>query len=206
VTTLLTQIETVVFLQYFENIVPVEETPRLFLNGAILAAIFSPLAVLAHGKMRRVEEIQEPNRRLVMPWTVWIWRLALIAVIYVFIYILFGMFVAKPLAGEAFDEYYANLQLPPWILPFQMVRALIWTAIALPVIRMMKGRWWEARLAVALLFSVLMGSLLLIPTEFMPKAIRLAHLVEVTSSNFLFGWIVVSLLTPRHHATRTKEA
>nr|QNO55280.1 hypothetical protein NKHFOMCA_00023 [Methanosarcinales archaeon ANME-1 ERB7] len=85
--TFLSQIETVVFFQYLEDIVPVEETPKLFLNGAITAALFSPLAVLFHGKMRRAEESQGPNRRLVMPWTEWVWKLILIAIIYVFIYI-----------------------------------------------------------------------------------------------------------------------
>jgi hypothetical protein len=81
-----------------------------------------------------------------------------------------------------------------------MLRGLIWAALALPVIRMMKGRWWEAGLAVALLFSVLMASSLLVPNELMPKAIRMAHFVEVSSSNFLFGWIVVWLLN-RHHSS-----
>jgi len=52
-----------------------------------------------------------------------------IAVVYVIIYISFGMFVFRPLAGEAFQEYYADLQMPGWILPFQMVRAMIWTAL-----------------------------------------------------------------------------
>jgi hypothetical protein len=33
----------------------------------------------------------------------------------------------------------------------------------------------------------LMGSLLLVPTEIMPDTIRMAHFVEVSSSNFLFG-------------------
>jgi len=68
------------------------------------------------------------------------------------------------------------------------------------VVRKMRGRWWEARLAVALLFSVLMGSLLLVPTDFMPDAVRLAHLVEVTLSNFVFGWIVGWILH-RHHGS-----
>lgn len=197
VMTFLSQIETVVFLQYLEDIMPVEETPRLFLNGAIVAALFSPLAVLIHGRMRGGEAPRAPNPRLIMPWTQWLWKLILIAVIYVVLYISFGMFVFRPLAGEAFEEYYADLQLPAWILPFQMIRGMIWAALALPVIRMMKGHWWEAGLAVALLFSVLMGSLLLVPTEFMPQRIRLAHFVEILSSNFLFGWLVVWILARR---------
>lgn len=64
------------------------------------------------------EESRAPNRQLTMPWTGWAWKLTLIAVIYVVIYMTFGALVAKPLAGERFhQEYYADLQLPVWILP-----------------------------------------------------------------------------------------
>jgi len=200
VKTFLSQIETVVFLNYFVDIVPTEIIPKLFMMGAITAALFSPLAVLIHGRMKGAEKSQEPNQRLVLPWKEWAWKLILIAIIYLVIYFLFGMFVFIPLAGEAFQEYYGDLQLPAWIFPFQIVRAMIWTALALPVIRMMKGKWWEAGLAVALLFSVLMSAQLLSPEEFMPDRIRMSHFVEVLSSNFIFGWIVVWLLN-RHHGS-----
>lgn len=202
VMTFMSQIETVVFLQYFTDIIPAEMIPKLFVQGAITAAIFSPLAVLIHGRLRGRGEAQEPNLRLVMPWMEWVWKLISIGVIYMVIYISFGMFVFMPLAGEAFQEYYGDLQMPGWILPFQMVRGIIWAALAMPVIRMMKGRWWEAGLAVALLFSILMAASLLLPNEFMPEAIRTAHFWEVSSSNFLFGWIVVWLLNGHHGSLR----
>ena len=198
ITTFLPQIETVVFLNHLVDIVSSEQIPGLFMQGAVVAALFSPLAVFIHGKMRTADESQEINIRLVMPWTEWVWKLILIAVAYAVIYFSFGIFVFMPLAGDAFQAYYGDLQPPAWILPLQMVRGLIWAAIALPVIRMMKGRWWEAGLAVALLFSVLMGFLLLLPNQFMPDAIRRAHFVEVSSSNFVFGWFVAWLLN-RHH-------
>jgi len=197
VMTFLSQIETVVFLNYLVDVVPTELLPYMFLDGAIVAVLFAPLAVLVLGKMRKSNGIQKPNQRLIMPWTQWVWRLALVAVAYLVIYLSFGALVFMPLAGNAFQDYYGDLQMPVWILPFQMVRALIWAALALPVIRMMKGNRWEAGLAVGLLFGVLMGGLLLLPNEFMPEAIRRAHFIEVASSNFLFGWIVVWLLTQR---------
>ncbi|WP_202319024.1 hypothetical protein [Archaeoglobus neptunius] len=200
VMTFQSQIETVVFLRYLVDIVPAEIIPMLFMHGAIVAALFSPLAVLIHGRMKTAKESQGANQRLIMPLTEWVWKLTLIVVIYVILYISFGMFVFKPLAGNAFQKYYAGLQLPVWILPFQMVRAMIWTALALPIIQMMRGEWWEAGMAVALLFSVLMGSLLLLPNPYMPHTIRIAHFVEVSSSNFIFGWIVVWLLN-RHHGS-----
>ena len=98
---------------------------------------------------------------------------------------------------------------------------MLWAALTLPVIRMMrepalpvpsvaegslskepalslpKGRWWETGLAVALLFSVLMGANLLRPTG-LPVGLQVAHLVEVFGENLLFGWIVVWLLHRRH--------
>ncbi|NOY36846.1 MAG: hypothetical protein GXO83_04660 [Chlorobi bacterium] len=203
VMTFLTQIETVVFLRYLVNVVPAALIPKLFIQGAVIAALFSPLLVLIHGGMKKTAEIHETNRYPMIRLTDWIWKLTLIAVIYVFIYSLFGMFVFKPLAGEAFDNYYAGLKMPMWILPFQMFRALIWVVLALLVIRMMKGKWWESGLAVALLFSVLMSSQLLLHNDFMPDKIRLAHFVEVFSSNFLFGWIVVWLLS--HHQNSSKK-
>lgn len=198
ISTFLTQIETLVFLDYLVDVVPTDKIPRFFMQGAIVAALFSPLAVLVHGRMRGTNEFQDTRLGSAMPWTEWVLKLISIAVIYLGIYYFFGRFVFIPLAGEAFQEYYGNLQLPMWIYPFQMARGLIWAALALLVIRMMKGSGWESGLAVASLFAVLMGFLLLLPNKWMPDVIRYAHFIEVSSSNFLFGWIVVWLLS-RHH-------
>jgi hypothetical protein len=85
----------------------------------------------------------------------------------------------------------------PWLIPFQMVRALLWTALALPVIRMMKGDRLETALAVGLVFSVVMNAQLLLPNPYMPEAVRMAHLAETASSNFLFGILVGWLLSKR---------
>ena len=208
VMTFLSQIETVVFLKYLVDIVDPEMIPKLFVQGAIVAVLFSPLAVWVHGKMRRGKhhglqddpqndpknDFQESCNTLTMPFSQWVWKLALLAIIYILVYISFGRFVFIPLAGDAFEEFYTGLEMPPWILLLQAARALIWVALAVPVIRMMKGPRWEAGLAVALLFSALMGALLLIPQDIMPDKIRLAHFAEVALSNFLFGWIVVFVL------------
>ncbi|MDD4793371.1 MAG: hypothetical protein PHP20_09930 [Firmicutes bacterium] len=39
------------------------------------------------------------------------------------------------------------------------------------------------------------GALMLLPNEFMPDHVRLAHFAELSLSNFVFGWVVVWLLT-----------
>ena len=70
-------------------------------------------------------------------------------------------------------------------------------AIALPVIRMLKGPWQESALALGLLFAVT-NAQLLIPNPYMPEAVRMTHLIETASSNFIFGCLIGGLLTPRH--------
>ena len=79
----------------------------------------------------------------------------------------------------------------------QAVRALLWTALAVPVIKMTKGGWWHAGLAVALLFGVFMTAPLLLPNTLMPTEVRMAHLLETSTSNFLFGWLIVYSLRSR---------
>jgi len=65
----------------------------------------------------------------------------------------------------------------PWMLPFQYLRSLLWVALAVLVIRMMKGSWWQVALAVSLLFTV-PAIYLLLPNPMMPDAVRMAHLAQ----------------------------
>ena len=207
--TVLSQIETLYFMP---DIIPAGEIPKLFLMGAIIVLIFSPLAVLILGRMKRDTTVKGPNLRLVMPWAEWIWKLAVIAVAYLILYFTFGYFVVwqNPEVRQfysgstellGFFTHFRNLLLTdPWLTPLQVLRSLLWVALAVPVIRMMKGRWWEAGLAVGLLFAVLMNAQLLLPNPYMPMAVRMSHLVETASSNFIFGWVVVWLVN-RHHAS-----
>ncbi len=194
---------------FFMTNIPASEIPKLFLMGAIVALIFSPLAVLILGKMRRGTTIEGPNSRLIMPWREWVWKLAVIAVAYLILYFTFGYFVAWQ--NPAVRELYGGgpligflphmgvvLQDTPSLVPFQVLRAMMWVALALPVIRMMKGKPWEAALAAGLLFAVLHASQLLLPNPYMPQAVRMVHLAEIAPSIFIFGWLVVWLLN-RHH-------
>ena len=201
VNTVMSQIETA----FFVTRLPSGMLLRLFLSGAIIAAWFSLLAVLILGKRRSNSTESNPNSRLSMPVGEWVVKLSLIAIVYVVLYFTFGYYIAWK--SEAVRTYYGGsdpgsllaqmssvLRDTPLLLPLQVLRAVLWTAIAVQVIRMMKGPWWEAGLAVALLFSVVMTSPLLIPNPYMPREVRMVHLLETASSNFLFGWIIVLVL------------
>jgi hypothetical protein len=209
VTTVMSQVETA----FFVTRLPPGMLPRLFLSGAIIAALFSALAVLILGK--RKSSPTEFNRHLPlnMPLRQWAVKLSLIVIAYLVIYFTFGYFIAWK--NAAVREYYGGndpgtflaqmngvLRDSPLLLPLQAMRALLWTVIAVPVIRMMNGQWWESGLAVALLFSVVMNSQLLLPNPFMPQEVRMVHLLETATSNFLFGWLVVLILRGWRQSTR----
>lgn len=204
VMTVMPQIETAVFVTHL----PAGMLPRLFLTGGAFAALFAPLAVLILGKGRGRAMMGGIDLGLGMTASEWIWKLVLIAAVYVAIYFSFGYFIAwkNPAVrahysghdpGSFLAEMRSVLRDSPWLPLLQVMRACLWTALAVPVIRMMKSHWWEAGLAVALLFAVLMNSQLLLPNPLMPQAVRLTHLLETATSNFLFGWIIVWLLHPR---------
>jgi hypothetical protein len=209
VATFMGQIESAVFLTRL----PPGVLPRLFLMGALIAAPFSVLSVFLLGKSKSVAVDLQPGTRLVMPAGEWAWKLGVIAVAYVILYFTFGYFIAW--RNPAVREYYGGideggfvgqigrvLRDTPWLIPFQIVRAMFWVALAVPVIRMLKGQRLETALAIGLLFAVVMNAQLLLPNPYMPEPVRMAHLVETASSNFVFGVFIGWLLTKRHAFAR----
>jgi hypothetical protein len=198
--TVMPQIETAYFITSLQH----GMLPRLFLAGIIIAAVFAPLAVLILGKARAQANENSLDTRLPISTGSWVARLSLIVAVYLVIYFTFGYFIAwKSAAVRAFYKgtdpgniftHLANvLRAEPLLFVLQAVRALLWAALAVPVIKLMRGDWWESGLAVALLFAV-MTALLLLPNPLMPAEVRMAHLLETATSNFLFGWLVVLIL------------
>src|SRR5260370_27639257 len=100
--TLMSQIESSVFITRL----PSGVLPRLFLMGALVAGPFSALAVLILGKRSADPVGNERNTRLVMPTGVWAWKLAVIALAYLFLYFTFGYFIAW--RNPAVREYYGG--------------------------------------------------------------------------------------------------
>ena len=209
VSTFMPQIESAVFITRL----PAGMLPRLFLMGALFAAPFSALAVLILGRRKGTDSDAGENSRLVMPRSEWAWRLAVIAVFYVILYFTFGYFIAWK--NPAVREYYGGtdpggfltqmgtvVRDTPWLIPFQILRAMCWTSLTLPVVRSMKGPWHETALSIGFLFAVLMSVLLLLPNPYMPESVRMSHLVETASSDFIFGVFVGWLLTGPHASAK----
>jgi hypothetical protein len=195
--TFMTQIETL----YFNDAVQMESAMLVSIvaAGALRAAIFAPLATLIFGKLRQSAAPDAPEMSA-LP-SDWIKRFVLLAIFYVFVYFLFGYFVAwqweetrlyytGTTAIKPFFTHFGDLFLreDPWIIPFQLLRGGLWTALAILIVRMIVAKRWEAALAVALNFSLLMAlPLALFPNPYMPPIVARSHFVEVMTSMLLFG-------------------
>lgn len=194
VTVCLTQIESYVFLDQLVQILPKSSLLSLVLDGSILAVLFSLLVVTVAGKWKKEDNVGF-SKRLEMSLLAWILKIFGLGIVYYFIYILFGALVMIPIAGqEAFQSYYSGLEVPSWLPILQIFRGIIWVMLALPIISMLKGKKLEIVIVIGLSFAILMGFNLLIPLPFMPERIRMAHFVEVTTSNFVFGMIVAYVM------------
>jgi hypothetical protein len=184
--------------------------PRLFLMGIPPAFLFIPLAVWVLGKGRATADAAT-NLPLIIPIQQWIWKLAAIVVVYLVLYWGAGYFIAwqnpelrafygQP--GEAlpfFTHMATQMRDDPLLFAFQMLRALMWTLCALPVIRGSRVKPWWTALLVGLLFSVPSNASHILANPLMPIAsVRLSHMIETASSTFIFGTIVVWLLHREH--------
>lgn len=201
--TFMSQIEAAVF----PTALPEGMVWRIFAMGAAIAAPFSVIAVVMLGRWRIGAPLSDEGA-VRFGTAGWAYRIALIVAAYLVLYFSFGYFVAWQ--DPAIREYYGGgdpagflphmrsvLSDAPWLVPFQVVRAVIWALIGWLVVRVTGGRRYETPLAVGLAFAVLMNSQLLLPNPFMPEAVRMTHLLETASSNFLFGLLVGWLLTSR---------
>jgi len=172
--------------------------------GLFTAAVFSPILVLTLSHWQRVLLSETEPLMPILSDRSLRWKVPMAGAVYVGVYYLFGYYVAWQ--SPELREFYGGtdpgsflaqmnviFQSAPWMLPFQFFRGLCWTLLALLCIRMMRGAWWEAGIALSLVFAV-PSLYLLLPNPVMPDAIRWAHLVETVPSQFLFGWIAAFLL------------
>ncbi len=209
--TFLSQIETLAF-PAVSNRLPAGAVQGFFLSGLILGVPFCALAVWVLGKMRGQADGQ-PNTRLQMPASEWLWKLAAAVVLYEAVHFTFGYYVAWRTPGlpqfyggtdpGTFIGQLANVfRATPWLFAFQVFRALVWAGLGCLIVRMHKGPVWETILATAAAFCILMAGGMIFPNPVMPPFVARAHTIELVTSNFLYGGLLAALLLwrPRSRA------
>jgi hypothetical protein len=202
ISTVATQVETLFFLS---NKMPDGMIRAIFLQGAITAALFAPLAVLLLGKWRASSPTLTTTSPRRLHTSSVATGLAVIVVAFVFLYMFFGYYVAWQ--SPAVRQYYGGPEQPsffaalkaglmdsPWLYPLQVFRALLYAACMYPLIRMLRVARWETALAMALFLSV-WTTILLLPNPFMPPDVAYAHFRETLGFSIVFGGIAGWLLS-----------
>ncbi len=210
-------------LVVFLMLLPEAFIANLFQPGVVVAGVFSPIVVLALGKMREETADQMPNPRLSMGARQWIWKVAALVGAYVVVHCVFGCWVG--LVNPALRTYHAGcaegsflsqvltsaqvgLGSAPfeatywmswvWLVFCQVVCAGLYVLWALPVIRMIKGRSWEVPLAVGLLYAVPGNMSLLLPNPFVLNTMRIPLLWQEVVAGLVWGGLVGWLVQRQH--------
>ncbi|HPX75679.1 MAG TPA: hypothetical protein PLW77_03760 [Bacteroidales bacterium] len=200
--TFLTQIETWYFLK--DLTVSSDLLPRLFIMGLSVPFVYIPLAVLICKRWKKndvatVKIEFMPIRQLIL-------KLGVIAIVYLVIYWLAGYYIAwqnpelRAFYGSPgeiqpfFTHAFAQISENPGLILLQLFRGMLFVIIVIPIIIGSNVKPWATALLVGLLFAIPhLGHIL--PNPLMPVAsVRLSHMIETSTSTFVFGLIVVWLL------------
>src|SRR5215472_4592088 len=118
-----------------------------------------------------------------------LWRFVLCSAAYVFLY-----FLAGTIIFPFVRDYYATQHIPGpgQIVSLQFfVRGPMFILVCLTLLRMFRLPHWSGALAVGLAFTFISGvANLIMPNGIFPEQVRWAHFYEVSSSNFVFGFVV----------------
>lgn len=212
VMTVATQVESLFFLR---DKMPVALIWRLFVQGAITTALFVPALVAVMGKLRRpqgmitVSSVPVPSSALLK-------RLAITVVLFIFLYMFFGYFVAwrNPVLRQFYGGVDApnffialknNWQTTPGIYVLQVFRAILYFACVLPLVRMLQAPKWEAVLAISAFLSV-WSLVLFLPNRIMPRTVALSHFWETLLCFLVFGAVLGWMLSDRQRPASLVKA
>ena len=192
VETFMAQIETVYFNKAIQ--MAFAEFVSIVAAGGLRALLFAPFAVFILGKMTKSVRAEEKPTTLISE--DWYKLLLPLSLLYVVVYFTFGYYVAwqweetrlfysgttaiKPFYAHFWDLF---LMEDPLILPFQLLRGVLWTILAIIIVRMIRANRWQVALVVGLAFAVLLSLPLgLFPNPYMPLMVTRSHFFEISFS------------------------
>jgi hypothetical protein len=191
--------------------------------GLVTGALFAPFAVWILGGFRRGTR-EESSQRAHWSAARWVGTLAATTVAFVALYYLCGYYIAWQ--NPALRQFYSGTtairsfwgQLAsiwsstPWMFPFQAGRGLLFVALTLPAVRMLRGGAARVAFGTALMYAAWDGSVgLILPNPIFPLSVAHSHLVEMVVWGLLFGAFVGWMMgrgraTARANSQVTKAA
>ena len=145
----------------------------------------TPLLVIFFQNKESVAEKFELRIRGFIP------KLGIIGIIYLLIYMFFGLFVIMRI--EEFRLFYSTIEINPiMLIPFQILRGILLGLFVIPLKSMVKPK--KIFIISICLVYLCMAVDLIIPNALLPTKIRMAHLLEMATSMVLFGIIVGNII------------
>jgi hypothetical protein len=201
ISTVASQLDSIAFLS---NKLPPGMIRAIFVQGAIAAALFAPLAVLALGKWRAASVRTPMSPAVPLKLASILLRLAILVAAFVFLYMFFGYYVAwqnpelrRFYGGPEPTTFWAALghtwASSGWIYALAAFRGLLYIACLYPLVRMLRTSRRESALAAAL-FSACWTTLLLLPNPLMPVSVARSHFWETLGFSLVFGALAGWLL------------
>jgi len=183
-TTVLTQVESAVFLNMTSQELAIE-TLRLTIMSLVLAGLATALYAVSDGEP--VAARDRPNPATAASW---IRRWLGVSCLYVVLYIAAGLLIL-PIIRPWYEAQGLLDPNPAVVFPLQIVRGALFVAFVMPLLRSLSVTRRQASLAMAIMIPLLHGVAVLIPPNpFMPDYVRHAHMVEIGWSNFVLGLLI----------------
>lgn len=205
--TFIMQIETAYFLTNLT--VDAALLPRLFLMGIPTAFVFIPFSVLLFGN-KKFSKRQTRQSVLINHHKVGFEKIAAIICCYLTLYWCAGYYIAwqnpelrafygsPGVVQDFWPHTFAYLSSHPTLIPFQMLRAVLWLLVAYPIIVGSRFKTWQTALLVGAFLSIPQNIGHIFANPLIPNAsVRLSHMVETASSTFAFGVLIVIILQRR---------
>ena len=195
--TFMTQIETLFFIHVFPGII-ITDVILFMLRDLIALALTTVLMVKFFQNKEAVSETEKINIKSILI------KLGIIGIIYTFVYMVFGYFVAWQFeelrvfySGSAeklsfFGQLANNIKTNPVIYPFQFIRGILFSGAILPLLLSSTKKKIFIISVCFVYFTT--ATVLLIPNVLFPDMVRYGHLIEMSTSMTVFGLIVGNIM------------
>ena len=181
---------------YLGSILTLETVTSLIINGAITSAIFCGALVWTLGN--KPAQLVAHSSRLKMPAREWIWKILLSAVVYLFLFLIFGAAVYMPIARLLDPVAFASEQsiassAASLVFPIELIRGALWSLLAVPAVIALTFGWKKTGLFIGLLMAVPLTL-----SQFLSRSetvgLQIAHSFEIAGANIVFGFLLVWIL------------
>ena len=128
----------------------------------------------------------------------WLWRLALAALAFMPVYLLFGELV-NPFTYQYYQQNMYGLHLATWdeILPILFLRSVLFLAACLPVIIAWQASERSLLLILGTSLFILVGLIYMLISSWLPLSVRIPHSIEMLADEFVYAALLVWLLRER---------